>query len=146
MSKRFTHGEAESLLPEVERSLREAIAQKERYEMAGESLRSVAQRVSLAGGSLVDRGAIMEDRARRDASGERLKEAVEEIQALGVLIKDLDIGLIDFPTLFRGQEVYLCWKFGERGIRYWHGIEEGVRGRKEIDRDFLDNHEGERLH
>ncbi len=146
MSKRFTHGEAESLLPEVERSLREAIAQKERYEVAGESLRSVAQRVSLAGGSLVNREAIMEDRARRDASGERLKEAVEEIQALGVLIKDLDIGLIDFPTLFRGQEVYLCWKFGERGIRYWHGIEEGFRGRKEIDRDFLDNHEGERLH
>jgi hypothetical protein len=55
------------------------------------------------------------------------------------MVKDLDIGLIDFPTLFRGREVYLCWRMGETGIRYWHG-EEGFRGRKEIDRDFLDNH------
>jgi hypothetical protein len=146
MSRRFTHAEAEGLLPEVERSLREAIGQKRRYDEAEEAIRSVTQRVAMAGGSVVDREAILEERARRDASGARLKEAVEEIQALGVLIKDLDIGLIDFPTLFRGREVYLCWKFGERGIRYWHGVDEGYRGRKEIDRDFLDNHEGEPLH
>ncbi len=146
MSRRFTLEEAESLLPEVERSLREALEQRRRYDEAEESIQSVARRVTMAGGSFVDRGAIMDDRARRDSSAERLKGAIEEILTLGVLIKDLDIGLIDFPTLFRGEEVYLCWKFGERGIRFWHGIEEGFRGRKAIDRDFLDNHEGERLH
>ena len=59
------------------------------------------------------------------------------------MVKDLDVGLIDFPTLYRGEEVYLCWKLGETGIQYWHGIDEGFRGRKKIDRDFLDNHKGE---
>jgi hypothetical protein len=63
---------------------------------------------------------------------------------MGVLVKDLDTGLVDFPTLFRGVEVYLCWKLGENGIEFWHGVEEGFRGRKSIDQDFLDHHEGDR--
>jgi len=46
------------------------------------------------------------------------------------VIKDLDVGLIDFPTLFRGKEVYLCWRMGESGIRHWHGVDEGFAGRK----------------
>ena len=65
------------------------------------------------------------------------------IQENGVVVKDLDIGLIDFPTLFRGEEVYLCWKLGETGIRFWHGLDEGFRGRKPIDEEFLANHRGE---
>ena len=59
------------------------------------------------------------------------------------LVKDLDSGLIDFPTLFRGDEVYLCWKLGESGIGFWHKIEDGFPGRKPIDQDFKDNHRGE---
>jgi hypothetical protein len=51
---------------------------------------------------------------------------------------------VDFPTLFRGVEVYLCWKLGESGIEFWHGVDEGFRGRKPIDQDFLDHHEGDR--
>src|ERR1035441_793134 len=47
-----------------------------------------------------------------------------------------------FPTLFRGQEVYLCWKLGEPFIEFWHGMNEGFRGRKAIDRDFSDHLEG----
>ncbi len=56
-------------------------------------------------------------------------------------MKDLDIGLVDFPTLFQGEEVYLCWKLGEAGIRFWHGIDEGFRGRKPIDAEFLEHHQ-----
>jgi hypothetical protein len=59
-------------------------------------------------------------------------------------VKDLDIGLVDFPTTFNGVEVYLCWKLGEPGIEFWHGVEEGFRGRKPIDREFLENHRGDR--
>jgi hypothetical protein len=55
-------------------------------------------------------------------------------------VKDLDIGLVDFPTVFRGVEVCLCWKLGEPRIGYWHGAEEGFRGRKPIDQDFLAHH------
>ena len=64
------------------------------------------------------------------------------MQEIGCLIKDLDIGLIDFPTTYRGEEVYLCWKLGEPGIEYWHGVDEGFRGRKPIDQDFLDTPPG----
>ena len=69
---------------------------------------------------------------------------MEKLQDLGCLVKDLDIGLVDFPTLFRGQEVYLCWKVGEPSIEFWHGMNEGFGGRKAIDRDFCDHLEGDR--
>jgi hypothetical protein len=86
----------------------------------------------------------LNSRSRRDAAGAMLKNSIEAVQETGCLVKDLDIGLVDFPTLFRGVEVYLCWKLGEPGIEFWHGIEEGFRGRKPIDREFLDNHRGDR--
>lgn len=57
---------------------------------------------------------------------------MDEIQALGVLVKDLDTGLVDFPALRGGEEVLLCWQLGEDEIRYWHGLEEGFAGRKEL--------------
>jgi len=65
------------------------------------------------------------------------------VQEIGCLIKDIDVGLVDFPTSLRGVEVYLCWKLGESGISFWHGVDEGFRGRKPIDKDFLDNHQGD---
>jgi hypothetical protein len=68
---------------------------------------------------------------------------VEEVQEMGCLVKDLDMGLVDFPTTFRGEEVYLCWKLGEEEIAFWHGVDEGFRGRKAIDRDFRAHHQGD---
>jgi len=91
----------------------------------------------------VDHSKVMDQKRRRDSSAQGLKEALEEIQEYGCVVKDLDIGLIDFPTLFRGEEVYLCWKLGESGIRFWHGVQEGFRGRKPIDQAFLAQHRGE---
>jgi hypothetical protein len=72
--------------------------------------------------------------------GERLKAAVEGIEEAGAVIKDLDRGLVDFPTMLHGNEVYICWLLGEEDVAYWHGVDEGFAGRKAIDRDFLDNH------
>jgi hypothetical protein len=67
---------------------------------------------------------------------------VEKLEEAGVVVKDLDIGLVDFPTLYRGEEVYLCWRMDEPDIDYWHGVHEGFAGRKEIDQTFVDNHRG----
>jgi hypothetical protein len=64
---------------------------------------------------------------------------------MGVLVKDLDIGLIDFLTHYQGREVCLCWKLGEERIRFWHGTGEGFAGRKPIDGEFLENHRGDAL-
>ena len=144
MAKRFTLTEAESLLPEIDSIMREAVSLKAKYLEAEEAIQTFAQRVAMQGGVLVDRGTVLQNRADRDAHGERLKSAVERLQEFGCVIKDLDIGLVDFPTLFRGREVYLCWKMGEPGIRFWHGLDEGFAGRKPIDQDFLENHQGDR--
>ena len=82
-------------------------------------------------------------RARRDTSAAALKSAFERIQRTGALVKDLDIGLIDFLAIYQGREVCLCWKLGEDRIAFWHGTEEGFRGRKPIDEEFLRGHRGE---
>ncbi|HZT30772.1 MAG TPA: DUF2203 domain-containing protein [Bryobacteraceae bacterium] len=146
MSKCFTLQEAAGLLPQVGTLLREAVSLKSQHDEADQALQALAQRIALTGGMVVDRQTPLEIRNRRDQVAGRLKAALEEIQSLGVLVKDLDIGLIDFPTRFRGQEVYLCWKMGEPEIGFWHGVHEGYAGRKPIDQDFLTHHEGDKPH
>lgn len=143
MPKRFTLAEAQGLIPLVTRYVREAIQIKGEYEEAEALIRNICERVMMMGGVIVDRKPAVEARTRRETAAARLRNSIEQIQGLGCVVKDLDIGLVDFPTLFRGKEVYLCWKLGERGIEYWHGVDEGFRGRKYIDRDFLDNHAGD---
>src|SRR5918992_1771893 len=70
-----------------------------------------------------------------EQSATALAQCIERIQAAGVLIKDLDRGLLDFPALRDNEEILLCWHVGEDEIRYWHGVEEGFAGRKPLD-DF----------
>jgi hypothetical protein len=64
---------------------------------------------------------------------ERLDVLVHQIQDLGVLIKDINLGLLDFPALKDGRGVYLCWRYGEGEIAYWHEIEAGFAGRQPIE-------------
>jgi len=144
MPKRFTLAEAQSLIPRVDRLLRDAIARKATYEEAEREIHSFQERVMMMGGVAVDRDRALDSRSRRESAASELRTAIEEVQEVGCLIKDLDIGLIDFPTTYHGNEVYLCWKLGESAIEYWHGVEEGFAGRKPIDEEFLENHEGDR--
>ena len=143
MPKRFTLAEAQRLIPEVDRMLRDALRLKAAYEEAEGAMRALSERIMMMGGLVVDRDRALQGRKLRETAGERFKGAIEEIQETGCLIKDLDIGLVDFPTLFHGSEVYLCWKMGESAIEFWHGVNEGFRGRKPIDQDFLDHHQGD---
>jgi hypothetical protein len=142
MQQYFTIREAEALLPEVGEAIRDAIQLKSQYEEADSAIQAESHRIFLSGGALVNRAKMEERNRRRDAAAGRLKDAVERIHSFGCEIKDLDIGLIDFRTFYRRQEVYLCWKLGEPAISYWHGLEEGFRGRKVIDDDFRKNHRG----
>ena len=143
MTRFFTLPQAEKLLPEVEAAIREAIAAKAEYQQAQTETQDFQRRVMLEGGVFVDHGKVLDRKQRLESGARRLKEAVERIQECGCLVKDLDIGLIDFPTLFNGEEVYLCWKLGESGIQFWHGVQEGFLGRKAIDQEFLDHHQGD---
>ncbi|MGA8027510.1 MAG: DUF2203 domain-containing protein [Bryobacteraceae bacterium] len=143
MPRFFNLLEAERLLPEVERLLKDLIHLKQEYEAVDAELSHINQRITLTGGMVAPRGRILQLRARKDASAQRLKSTFEKIQEIGCQIKDVETGLIDFPTLYRDKEVYLCWKLGESGIGFWHHIEDGFRGRHPIDSDFLANHRGE---
>jgi hypothetical protein len=143
MPRYFTLAEAHQVLPKVEQALRDVLFHKAEYQSADQELKQHMQRIQLAGGFRVSPGPILALKARRDASAAAVQDAMDRVEQLGALVKDLDIGLIDFLTVYRDREVYLCWKFGEHRIEYWHGIDEGFRGRKPIDQDFLDNHEGD---
>ena len=144
MPRYFNLLEAEALLPQVQRLLQKLRESKLAYESSEADLNRIAQRVALAGGMVPPRERIVELRGQKDAAARQLKEYVEQFQELGCLLKDLDAGLIDFPTLYRKEEVYLCWKSGETGITFWHRMEDGFRGRKPIDGEFLSNHGGEK--
>jgi len=145
MPRHFGLAEAEQLLPEVEQALRDALFHKSEYQAAEQELNQSTQRIRMAGGSRVNPGPILAARARRDTSANALRETFERIEEMGVLIKDLDIGLIDFLTHYHGHEVCLCWKLGEDHIRFWHGADEGFRGRKPIDDEFMQNHRGDTI-
>jgi hypothetical protein len=143
MPKRFTLREAQSLIASVDPLLRKAIDTKSRYAEAEHAIQLFSERILMMGGMVVDRQRAADVRQRRDRAAEDLRGLIDGVQELGCVIKDLDTGLIDFPTLFRGREVYLCWKLGESSIAWWHGIEEGFAGRKAIDQDFRDHHCGD---
>jgi len=132
------------MLPQIREWMREAVALKSQYDAAERAVQSLAARITMMGGIVVNRERAAEDKARRDAAGQQLRSLLENFEQSGVLVKDLDKGLVDFPTLFRGEEVYLCWKLDEPSIQFWHGTHEGFAGRKAIDQDFLDHHEGEK--
>lgn len=140
MARHFTLSDAELLLPEIYRLLHQAIHHKAEFSKADRELEQALAKIRTSGGARVDRGAILAVRARRDSNASALKQALDEIENTGALIKDLDIGLIDFLCFYQGREVCLCWKLGEPRIRFWHGTEEGFRGRKPIDDDFVQHH------
>jgi len=129
----FTLDEAQSLLPVLESLLRTAIDGKKLIEAVDAELQDLAHRVFLSGGLLVNIIQVARRKAEREKTIQRVKDALAEIDATGVQVKDLDIGLLDFPCQVEGRTVLLCWKLGEKGITHWHDTSEGFAGRKPID-------------
>ena len=127
-SRTFTLDEAHSLLPVLESLLRTAINGKKLMEEVDAEMQALSHRIFVNGGTHVD----VVPLARRKAE-QRAKDALAEIDSIGVQVKDIDIGLLDFPCEVEGQIVLLCWKLGESGITHWHGTDEGFAGRKPID-------------
>ncbi len=138
MSRFFNLHEAEQLIPVLEGLLRAAIDSKQKVEKVDTELSELSQRIVFNGGVLVDFERVAGLKSVKDTSAEELKDALTQIEASGCLIKDLDVGLIDFPCLVDDREIYLCWKLGETAIRFWHNTDEGFQGRKPIDPDWVD--------
>jgi hypothetical protein len=129
----FTLEEAQMLLSTLESLLRVSIEGKKLIESVDTELQELAHRVFLQGGLRVDVVHMARRKAEREKSIQRVKDALAEIDAAGVQVKDLDIGLLDFPCEVDGRIVLLCWKLGENGITHWHSASEGFAGRKPID-------------
>jgi len=129
----FTLDEAQSLLPVLESLLRTAIGGKKLMEEVEGETQELGHRIFLNGGTHVDVVAIARRKAERAKAEQRAKDALAEIDSIGVQVKDIDIGLLDFPCEVEGQTVLLCWKMGEKSITHWHGTDEGFAGRKLID-------------
>lgn len=129
----FTLEEAKSLLPVLESLLRTAIAGKKVIEEVEAEQQALAHRVFLNGGMFLDVVPLARRKAERMKAEQRAKDAVAEIDSIGVQVKDIDIGLLDFPCEVEGQIILLCWKLGEKSITHWHGTQEGFAGRKPVD-------------
>ena len=142
MPRYFTLPQAENLLPEVERFLREALFHRSEAEKAHRELEETSERIRMSGGMRVNQAQLQAVRARCTSSVAALKNALEQLDEAGALVKDLDIGLIDFLSRFQDRDVCLCWKLGESGIGFWHSLDEGFQGRKPIDQEFRDGHTG----
>jgi hypothetical protein len=129
----FTLEEAQSLLPVLESLLRTAIDAKQLIEEFETAQQELQQRIFTTGGMFLNVVPLARRKAERVKAEQHAKDAIAEIDSIGVQVKDLDIGLLDFPCEVDGQVILLCWKMGENSITHWHGTQEGFAGRKPID-------------
>jgi hypothetical protein len=136
LSKTFTLGEAQTVLPIVEALLRRARTAGVRAGELEMEMQQLSQRIFLSGGMFVDVAAAARRRGERDKTVQEAKDTLAEIEEIGVQVKDLEQGLLDFPCVLDGKTVLLCWKLGEKEIGYWHGPEDGFEARKPVDARF----------
>jgi hypothetical protein len=134
--KTFTLDEAQSLLPVVESLLKRAIEGKQAAEEVESSLSEMARRIYISGGMRVDVTKVAKLRAEMEAHLQMARESVAEIDSIGVQVKDLEGGLLDFPCRLDDQVVLLCWRKGETAIEFWHTVEAGFQGRQPLDERF----------
>ena len=96
-------------------------------------LSAVSARIMMMGGVIVPYEKLAALRVEHQHLAESLKTALNRILETGCVIKDLDVGLLDFPAVIDNEDVYLCWKLGEDRIRFYHRQDEGFAGRKPLD-------------
>jgi hypothetical protein len=134
MSERtFSVDGAEALLPLMETLLRRAMEAKTRVEEIEKQFQAINRNIFLRGGVELDIVPLARLRAESDKGVQQIKDTMAEIESTGAQIKDLDLGLIDFPCAVDGETILLCWKIGEPRITHWHSAEEGFAGRKPIN-------------
>jgi hypothetical protein len=122
----FTVREANELIPFLSDKLEELGRVHQKLVVWSKDAPS-QQEITLRGGMLAD--------PRYVALLTRLQNLVDDICSEGCYLKDLESGLVDFPTLWEGREVYLCWKLGESEVSHWHEVEAGFAGRRSLNSD-----------
>jgi hypothetical protein len=134
--KTFTLEEAQSQLPVLESLLKRAMEGKQAAEQVEASLAELSRRIYVSGGMRVNVAKVSKDRAEIETHLQVVRESLAEIDAIGVQVKDIETGLLDFPSIVDGQVVLLCWRRGESSIEHWHTVEAGFQGRQPLDERF----------
>ena len=133
-AKLFTLEEANRLVPELEPLLRRLVARRQALREHAQVIEEFRAAAGKSGGGMPG-GRFGKARAAAETLGTEIAEGIRRIEAWGCVVKDIDQGLVDFPTRRGDETVLLCWRLGEVSIRYWHGLKEGFAGRKLLEPD-----------
>ncbi len=120
----FTVAQANALLPEIANYVGDMLAIREIIIQKRPDMWPVLQKAAGNGGSR-HAGEMVE-------YFRQFETYLKEIQNLGVVVRDVNVGLVDFPSLRKGQEVFLCWRYGEEQVAFWHDPNSGYRGRQPL--------------
>lgn len=122
----FSPGEANALLPTISGLVAELLRVRREAAIARLELEATKREPASAG--------LRESALARDVGAlqERVIALIEKIHAAGCVVKDVDLGLVDFPCEVSDETINLCWKYGEPSIQYWHRMEEGFASRKPL--------------
>ena len=132
--RHFTPEEANALLDEVRPVAERLVAHRRAMAVMAARRARYVQRIAGNGGDFdPQEQRTLEEEFERE--GAAVAACVAQLEELGLLVKDLDRGLVDFPALRDGEEVLLCWEVGEDEIAFWHGVDEGFAGRKPLPLD-----------
>ena len=121
----FTRAEANNLLPRLRSILEDVGEVWRRMKELNPEIQKIRDRIPMDGFSPYG--------AEYVNSVSRLLFLLHQVKDMGVLLKDVEQGLCDFPYMKEGRVVYLCWRLGEDSIEYWHDIEAGFAGREPLD-------------
>ncbi len=127
----FTPDEANAALADVRPLAEQMVGAKRAFDEAQEQSDDAARSISGNGGGIppAELAALHEQLEQRTTE---LAAILDELHELGVQVKDLDSGLVDFPSLRNGERVLLCWRLGEDEVAFWHGLEDGFAGRQPL--------------
>jgi hypothetical protein len=137
MSERlFTAGEINAMIPRLTDLMGEAIELHRRAHALEDALAAERERIRVSGGAMMDQRDWKARAERLDGYAIEVKQVLRKVLEMGGVIKDLEMGLVDFPGLVPQvagtQPVNLCWKHGEDAVRFWHGFDEGYAQRKPL--------------
>ena len=127
----FTPDEANAALADVRPLAEQMVEAKRALNEAQEQSDDAARSISGNGGGIppAELAALHEQLEQRTTE---VAAIVDELHELGVQVKDLDSGLVDFPSRRDGEQVLLCWRLGEDEVAFWHGLEDGFAGRQPL--------------
>jgi hypothetical protein len=128
----FERREVEQLIPALTRAMDTVRVSHMEAQAERDRQKKEEERITMSGGGMIDREAWKTGAARVERLTTAIQEALQAIADMGGTPKDLEMGLVDFLHVRDGREVNLCWKYGEREIRFWHGLDEGYSARKPL--------------